>query len=204
MSAKRIEEPHSLGERLSELGRERELRREEVLFNQRDPADAVFWVRRGRLRLERHLESGGVVTLSVARAPVVLAEASLFSERYHCRAIAEVASLVAVVPKSTVLDLLEAEPSFTVSLVRALATEVRRMRQLLELRNVRPASRRLLSYLALEEDQGKRPADRPLVALASELGLTPEALYRILAVLEREGAIERRGRRIRLANQAKT
>ncbi len=193
--------PQALGQRLAELGRERDLRRDEILFRQGDRASSVFWVSRGRLRLDRHLTSGRVVTLSVARAPATIAEASLFSSRYHCRAIAEIASSVTVVPKARVLGLLEKDPSFALSMVRALATEVRTLRRLLELRNVRPASARLLDYLALRQDRGESTADRPLAALATELGLTPEALYRILARLEREGVIRRRGREIALTGQ---
>ena len=111
--------PQSLGGRLAGLGRGQELRRGEVLFNQGDPAAAIFWISSGRLRLERHLESGQMVTLSVARAPAILAEASLFSRHYHCRAVAEISSSVATVPKAVVLDLLESDASFALSLVRA-------------------------------------------------------------------------------------
>ena len=196
--------PQALGDRLAELGPELELGRDEVLFHQGDLASSIFWVSRGRLRLDRHLASGRVVTLSVARAPAAVAEASLFSSRYHCRALAEVPSSVTVVPKARALGLLEEDPSFALSLVQALTAEVRRLRRLLELRNVRPASARLLDYLALRQDRGEPAADRPLAALASELGLTPEALYRILARLERQGVIRRRGRRITLAGQAKS
>ncbi len=192
-------ETPALGERLRAMGRSRQLPRDGVLFNQGDPARAVYLVSRGRLRLDRHLASGRAVTLSVARPPAVIAEAALFSERYHCRAVAEVASTVVVVPKAVVVDLLEEDSSFALSLVRGLASEVRTLRQLLELRNVRPASQRLLDYLALQRDRGEPPTDRPLAALAAELGLTPEALYRIVARLEREKVIRRQGRRLTLA-----
>lgn len=196
--------PQSPDDDLARLGRSRQLRRGEALFNQGDPAVSLFWVERGRLRLERHLADGRVIILSVARAPAMIAEASLFSPRYHCRALAEVASTVVAAPKAAVLALLETDPSFALRLVRILATEVRRQRQLVELRNVRPAAERLLSYLALERDRGAPPADRPLAALAAELGLTPEALYRTLARLERERLIERQGREIRLTGPTKT
>ena len=198
MSGPPAPEPRTLGSRLADLGRVRELRRGEVVFNQADPAEVVFWISRGRLRLERHLASGRVVTLSVARAPAILAEASLFSHRYHCRAVAEVSSSVAAVPKATVLDLLESDAAFARSLVHALASEVRSLRRLLELRNVRPAAQRLVDYLALKQDQREPCDDRPVAALATELGLSPEALYRLLARLEREGVIRRQGRRITL------
>lgn len=107
-------------------------------------------------------------------------------------------------PKEPVLERLRADASFAAALVRELAAEVRTLRQRLELRNVRPASERLLCHLALQQDRGEPAADRPLAALAAELGLTPEALYRIVARLEREGVVHRQGRCIELAQSRKT
>ena len=198
MSEPPVQAPRPLAEHFAGLGRERRLAAGEVLFNQDDPAAAVFWISRGRLRLERHLAGGRVITLSVARAPAILAEASLFSRRYHCRAVAETAAALAAVPSAVVLDRIRRDPAFALSLVGALAAEVRSLRQLVELRNVRPAADRVLGYLAFQRDRGEIPADRPLAAVAAELGLTPEAFYRILARLERQNVIRRQGRRITL------
>lgn len=188
-----------LVDRLAELGRSGSLGRGEVLFRQGDRATDVFAVEQGRLRLERNLESGAAVTLSVIRAPALLAEASIFGERYHCRAIAEVACRVTRAPKADVLRLLERDPSFSRAMIRALASEVKDLRGRLELRNVRPASERVLQFLRLRADQGLPPYDRPLAAMASELGLTPEALYRAAGRLERAGEVTRRGGRLVLA-----
>ncbi len=129
--------------------------------------------------------------LGVALRWSILAEASLFVDHYHCRAIAETYCAVSRVAKSTVLQLLELEPSFSLAWVHALSAEVRESRALLELRNVRPVSARVLQYLRLRQDQGEPPYERPLAAMASELGVTPEALYRVATRLERQGKIRR-------------
>lgn len=55
---------------------------------------------------------------------------------------------------------------------------------------------RLLAYLAVAPEAAA--GDRPLRELAVDLGLAPEVLYRTLAALEAEGAVERDGRRVRL------
>ena len=188
--------PETLAGRLEKAGRSGTVVRGQVLFHQNDPATDVFWVHEGRFRLERYLETGLAVTVSVVRAPALLAEASLFFDRYRCRATAETASKVIRVAKPEVLRLLDDEPGFSRTLVRALAGEVRELRARLELRNVRPASERLLQYLRLRQDQGLPPYDRPLAAMAAELGITPEALYRIASRLEREGKLQRQGGRL--------
>jgi len=52
-------------------------------------------------------------------------------------------------------------------------------------------------YLSAAKD-GTVVFDRPLLAVAEDLGLTHEAYYRALAALARLGAIERMGRPIHL------
>jgi len=190
----------SLADRLAKAGRPGTLERGEVLFHQDDSATEVFWVHEGRFRLERHLKSGTAVTVSIVRAPAILAEASLFFDHYRCRATAETPSTVSRVAKSTVLALLDDDSGFARTLVRVLASEVRELRARLELRNVRPASERLLQYLRLRQDQGLPPYDRPLAAMASELGITPEALYRIASRLESGGKVQRQGGRLVLTD----
>lgn len=179
-------------------GRAKKLARGEALFHRGDRARSVFCLTRGRVRLDRHLVDGRLVTVGVVSAPDLLAEAALFSDRYHCTATAETACSVSRVARDEALRILEEDDVAAATLIRGLMSQVRELRARIELRNVRPATERLLSYLELQ-DKDRRPAsDRPLVAVASELGLTPEALYRAVSRLEREGRLSRRGRDLEL------
>lgn len=178
--------------------RERELARGEILFHRGDRARAVFCVTRGRLRLDRELADGRLVTVGLVSAPDLLAEAALFSDRYHCTATAETRCSISSVSTAEALRILEEDPAVATTLIRGLMSQVRELRARLELRNVRPAAERLLRYLELQREEERPTPDRPLVALASELGLTPEALYRVVGRLEKEGRLERRGRRLDL------
>ena len=63
---------------------------------------------------------------------------------------------------------------------------------------------RLLQFLRLCDGQSGFNSDRPLAAIAAEIGLTPEALYRTVARLEKEGRIEREGKSLRLIDHHKT
>ena len=71
---------------------------------------------------------------------------------------------------------------------------------LLELRSIRSARERLLQYLI----RGAQPNNRTIVLqhslkdLAMELGLSAEALYRTLSILQTEGLISRKQRSITL------
>lgn len=169
------------------------------LFHQGDSTIAVYAVASGAVRLERHTADGHAIIIHRARAGESLAEAALYADTYHCDAIAEAPARVIVYPKDAMLALLQADAAIAESVTAALAHHVQRLRARLELRNLRPAPARVFAYLELlADDNGNIALDRPLKELASEIGLTHEALYRALAALARAGDIVRDGQRIGL------
>ena len=175
----------------------RTLARGEALFRQGDLARAIYLVEKGRLRLERHTIDGRLVTLHTAHRGEFFAEASLFSETYHCDAVAAEPSRVRVFAKSDVLDGVRSDPSKALSFLATMARQLHQVRQRLELRNVRSARERVELYLNLEANEaGLVALSGEIQDLAADLGLTREALYRTLSALEQEGSIERRGREI--------
>ncbi len=173
------------------------LKRGQLLFRRGEPAASIFSIESGRFRLERHLEDGATVTLAVLGPGDFVAEAALFSDTYHCDARAEVSSRVWTFSKREVADGLARDPEALMSWFKGLASQVRRLRALLELRSIKRADERVLAYLDLLEALGEDwDPDRPLQAVASELGLVPESLYRALGRLERQNQIHREGRRV--------
>ena len=167
----------------------------EALFLQGDLARALYLVEVGRLRLVRHTAAGEAVTLHVARPGSLLAEAALTAERYHCDARADLPSRVVELPRGALRQALAGDPELALAFAGALCREVQRLRALVELRSLRGARDRLLAYLRWTCDGDAGGLDQPLKDVASEIGLTPEAVYRAAARLEREGRLRRRGRR---------
>src|SRR5207302_6824825 len=86
-------------------------------------------------------------------------------------------------------------PASAMSFLALMARQVMGLRQRLELMKVRSAQERVMLYLDLNAGPDGRTVNlrSQLQDIASELGLTREALYRTLAGLERAGAIERAG-----------
>ena len=84
----------SLTQILSELanssGGERAVSARETLFRTGSEVRELFVVLGGEVRLLRHTEVGQVLILQRATAGSLLAEASLFSPRYHCDGVAAV------------------------------------------------------------------------------------------------------------------
>ncbi len=178
----------------------RSLARNEVLFRQGDKVTAIYFVEMGRLRLERRTFDGRLLVLGTTPAGEFFVEAALFSDTYHCDAAATEPSQVRVYPKTAVLNALRADPASAMSFLALMARQVMGLRQRLELMKVRSAQERVMLYLEFHAEPDGRTVNlrSQLQDIASELGLTREALYRTLASLERAGAIERAGARILL------
>lgn len=178
----------------------RSLARNEVLFRQGDRVTAIYFVEAGRLRLDRRTIDGRSLVLGTTPAGAFFVEAALFSEVFHCDAVATEPSRVRVYPKAAVLSALRTDPSSALSFLKLLAHQVIGLRQRLEIMKVRSAKERVMVYLDLNAGPDGRTVELKgqLQDIAGELGLTREALYRTLASLERAGAIKRAGARILL------
>jgi CRP/FNR family transcriptional regulator, dissimilatory nitrate respiration regulator len=178
--------------------RTRTLARDAMLFRQGDPVRAVYVVETGRIAMVRHTPDGRRVRLFSAGAGESFAEAALFSDTYHCDAVAEIASRVIVIPKAELRALLARQRRRAEALESRLAHQVQELRLRLELRDIRRARERVWQMLMLASGPNGRTLtfDRPLKDVAAEIGLTHEAFYRALAALARAGHIRRRGRHI--------
>ena len=173
-----------------------------AVFRQGDPARAVFRVDSGRVRLVRTLSDGASVGLHVAQPGETFAEASLFATAYHCDAVSETASTVTAFDSATIRRRFAENPHDALAFAASLAGQVRDLRARLELRNIRRADDRLEAWLRLNAG-GDPPVvelSRPWREVATEIGLTHEALYRALADLQRDGRLRRPSpRRVRLS-----
>jgi CRP/FNR family transcriptional regulator, dissimilatory nitrate respiration regulator len=157
----------------------------------------------GQVRLSRVDRAGYESILFVAGSGETIAEASLFSNAYHCDAIASTDAVVRIYPKPAVLAAFERNPKLAQDFTATLARQVMNLRTRLARRNIRSARERVRHFLALNTGADGRTVDIPgtLKDLAAELGLTHEALYRTLAALERAGEIKRAKRKITLGRK---
>ncbi|NQU71745.1 MAG: Crp/Fnr family transcriptional regulator [Rhodospirillales bacterium] len=180
------------------------LKKGEALFYQGDQTFAIFAVRRGRVRLVRHLADGGTVPLHVAHDGETFSEAALFSRVYHCDAFADMDSEIEIHPKDALSKALDENPQAARSFMMHLAHQVIDLRSRLEVRNIRSAEDRVFQFLQLTADDAERSITfaRPLKDIAGDIGLTHEVFYRTLAKLEKSGLITRIRRTITLLDQA--
>lgn len=164
----------------------------DAVFLADDATRGHFFVETGQVRLVRHAVDGSLVTLHVAGPGETFAEASLFAERYHCDAIAEMPTTILQFAKAPALAALRSDPAQALRWIEHLSRQVQRLRAQTALLSLKTAQQRVLGYLRLHcSDELTVTIDRPWKVVASELGLTHEAVYRALARLEQQGSIKR-------------
>lgn len=149
-----------------------------TLFAAGEDVASIFMVRSGRVHLHRHTTHGAQMVLQNAGPGVVVAEASAYSSRYHCDAVAAEESVVAGLPKERFLSALADDPALAESWSALLARSVQAARLRSEIRSLPRVADRLDAWLG---EGNCLPEKGRWQELAAELGVTREALYRELA-----------------------
>lgn len=178
--------------------REKEILIGQKLFSQGDTVSNFYLIETGELHLIRNTMDGNLVILHEAKSNETIAEASLFSDYYQCSAVAVKNSIVRFCPRKKMLEWLRKHPDTMLILLNSLSLQIRNLRTLSELKNIKGAKNRILAYFKAFADDGQIDLDPPIKTVAVKLGISHEAFYRALNCLEREMLIERDGRNIRL------
>lgn len=131
---------------------------------------------------------GEAIAIHRAFSGECFAEASLFSETYHCDAVAVMNSQIVRLDKAMTLEWLNNDPAFSQAFNAHLAHQVQSYRRLLELRSIRSAKERV--YVAIQEGLLKGQIN----SFAAQIGLTHEATYRALSSLVKSGRLDRKAR----------
>lgn len=169
----------------------------QILIQQCEPAEYLFWVVSGRIRLVSFVEEQ-MITHYFVEVNELFNEGALYFDLQGCTAIAEVPSEVIAIPKDAFIAALKENPTLSDRYLESLTHRFYAVKSLLELRSIQSARDRLLHYLLkrLSSGQTTITLDKPLKAIASELALTPESLSRLLSRLQTEGIMTRKQRTI--------
>lgn len=148
------------------------------LFRRDDPVQSMFLIEAGSVRLVRTHRGGGAVVLQRASAGSILAEASLFTPKYHCDAMGAEFVTATVVARHALHRLFLTNPEFAQAWAMHLSGEVRRARRRAEILSLRTVAERLDAWIA---ENGKLPDKGQWKSVAMEIAASPEALYREIA-----------------------
>lgn len=150
----------------------------ETVFRNGEPVERVYLVIAGRVHLQRHTPNGVHLTLQDARPNAVLAEASVFSEKYHCDAVVVESARLATLPRAEFLSALRGDSDMALAWSAMLARSVQAARVRSEIRSLPTVAERLNAWFG----EGNRlPHRGHWQEVAAEIGVTREALYRELA-----------------------
>jgi CRP/FNR family transcriptional regulator, dissimilatory nitrate respiration regulator len=165
-------------------------RRSTHLFKVGQHPEWMFFVLTGEVTLERVGIQGDPVVLQRTRHGFV-SEASLQSPVYHCDAHVVLEADVVCVPVTALLGSLQQDSAFALRWIGMCNREIRHLRLQCERMSLKSIQERLRHLVETEGRSGQYDVSSGLKTLAAELGITHEALYRTLAMLEKEGRLHR-------------
>jgi CRP/FNR family transcriptional regulator, dissimilatory nitrate respiration regulator len=157
----------------------RKFRKGQFLFRQDDPVRSMYFIESGEARLVRGHRDGSAITLQRATAGHFLAEASLFVARYHCDAVASQGLVTRVISRNVLRELFESDVKFAAEWARYLAEQIRIARLRAEILSLKTVAARLDFWITLN---GKLPVKGSMKEVAQDIGVSPEALYRDMAL----------------------
>jgi CRP/FNR family transcriptional regulator, cyclic AMP receptor protein len=176
---------------IATLCTKRQLDSGEVLFQKGDKGDALYGVRRGRVRVETGTAGGGRLVLNVLGPGDLFGEIALFDGQPRTAdAIASEASELFMVRRSDFLSYLEREPRITIRLLELLCQRIRWVSDRMEEAVLLPLHARLARRLcALADDFGSE-VHISQEELGTYVGAARESVNRQLQEWRRAGIIE--------------
>ncbi|WP_282609523.1 Crp/Fnr family transcriptional regulator [Pelagibius sp. Alg239-R121] len=149
------------------------------LFTRGQKVASVFLLDEGEVTLSRFLPQGRELVLHRARGPTILAEASIYTERYDCDAECLSACRVRNLPVARFLSLIEESAVLSSAWASHLALSLEKARVRREILIFRTVGERLDAWLDWRD--GELPPMAAGNEVAMELGVSPETLHRELA-----------------------
>ncbi len=148
---------------------------QERLFHRGDRVTSVFLLLSGTVDLVRYHRDGAVTVLNRVKGQGVVAEASLYAERYHCDGVCVDRATVNSMPREALQRILRSDPALAEQWSAYLAVELQNMRHRCELLTRKTVAERLSGWLDWNE---ALPPKGRWKDVAAEIGVSPEALYR--------------------------
>lgn len=192
---------------IAQIAQSRTARAGEVLFFDGDPAEALFVVGTGKVKVFKLSPDGREQILLIAREGETFAEAAMFAGgKYPASAQALESSELVVIPRGPFTQLIKNKPQLALSLIARLATLLRHLASLVEGLSLNDVTTRLARYLLsqIEDPDSDQPVEIVLAdqkaVLASHLGTIPETFSRSLARLVKADVLKVDGRQLTIKN----
>lgn len=174
----------------------------ETLFQKGDPADALYAVRRGEVRIATRTAEGQELTLNLLGPGDVFGEIALLDGQPRTAdAVATETTELLIVRRRDVLAMLSAEPTVALAIIEVLCARVRWMSARMEETNFLPVPARLARRLAALADDYGHQIRVTQDELAGFVNASRETVNRQLQVWKREGLLELRRSSVHLLDR---
>lgn len=190
---------------IAAAGRRQALHKGEMLFAENTPPLGLIVVLTGAIHIYKTDARGREMTLGTEGPGTSVAELPLFDGgNYPAGAEAAEDAVVLVVPRERFLQIMAAHPQIAEAALRAMASRMRRLVQMVEAQTLHSVRARLAAYLrrTASGETDFRLAETN-AAVGSQIGTVRDVVSRTLRRLEEEGIIALNGRNVTIQDHAR-
>lgn len=181
--------------------RERAYPRRKVLFREGQPAEFLWAVRKGEVRMVKTTADGRVMTLETIHPGEIFgAVAALEGNAYPASAETTVDTVVWRLSRVGLLGLVRSDPTLSREIIAIIARRLRGAHTRMRSIAYDPAEGRLAQALLRAARNGEAHVTRR--ELAEEAGTTVETAIRVMRRLEKEGVVRGDVHQIRILDEA--
>lgn len=191
-------------DKVERIARQITLPKGSILFRPGDTTQGFYAVLHGALRGYRISPKGKEITIEIIGPKNTFAEASLFSDIYHCFAETLKDSAIYQIEKEGFFSLIKNDNQFAFEWIKLLSLEVIQLHRRIEELYLKSPKAKIASYIILLAEIKQCSSSITLPAyrksIATLLGMTQETFYRTAKELENEGIVRFNGQDIEIIN----
>jgi CRP/FNR family transcriptional regulator len=173
-------------------------RRHQILFLENNPAQTVFIIKSGMIKVSKSLEDGREQILRVLRSGDILGFGAIYEESYSATAEALSDGELCCLDKEKFLHLLETNPRISLNMVKVLGKELEEARSKIRDLGLKNARERIATFLLSQispfDKSGSKGQKLTLGLSRQEIsgmvGLSQETVSRILSEFNKDEIIK--------------
>ncbi|MBS3970744.1 MAG: Crp/Fnr family transcriptional regulator [Clostridia bacterium] len=197
-------------EKIAELTIIKKYAKNDIIFFEGDPGEAIHFVKSGKVKIFKTSEGGKEIIINILNPGDIFAEVTLFQKNTPYPASVEVIEEgeIGSIRNRDLERLISENPQLAVELLRAMAKKLKEVQQRVRELGSNDAIERTIRVLsALAKNHGSKTKDGIVLCknitrqdMANLVGTTRETMSRILSKFSKEGLVEIKGRTIVIKN----
>lgn len=197
---------------LETVVRERSFRKNEVIFHAQEPGNALFIIKRGRVKISMDDKGGREIILRIFEAGDFFGEMSLLDGEPRSATVSSLEPCQALIlSRDEFLRFIPRHPDVVLKMLTALSGRLRKADEKISRLVFADAYEKVASVLVEILEERKIPlnigTEIPISftrkELADQAGLSRETLTRVLGDFQRAGVVRIKGRLVAIVNPAK-